>query len=103
MMNPKEFISKNKTRFLDELFELLKIQSVSADPKFRNEVKKAANYLVDQFNILGLDNVEKIETECHPIVYAEKIINPNYITILVYDCILYVLYSDNITFFFCGG
>ena len=84
MMNPKEFISKNKTRFLDELFELLKIQSVSADPKFRNEVKKAANYLVDQFNILGLDNVEKIETEGHPIVYAEKIINPNYITILVY-------------------
>jgi len=83
-MKPKEFIAENKKKFLNELFELLKIQSVSADTKFKNEVIKAADYLVVQFNNLGLDNVKKITTDGHPLVYAEKIINPDYTTILVY-------------------
>ena len=54
----KEYINDNKDRFLSELFELLKIESVSADSKFE-EVDKAANWLVDEFNKLELDNVEK--------------------------------------------
>ena len=68
----KEYINDNKDRFLSELFELLKIESVSADSKFKEEVDKAANWLVDEFNKLELDNVEKIQTKGHPIVFAEK-------------------------------
>ena len=59
----KDYINDNKERFLSELFELLKIQSVSADSKFKDEVDKAANWLVGEFNKLELDNVEKIQTK----------------------------------------
>ena len=80
----KEYINNNKERFLDELFELLKIESVSADSKFKDEVDKAANWLVEEFKKLKLDNVEKIKTKGHPIVFAEKILDKSYPTILVY-------------------
>ena len=80
----KDYINDNKERFLSELFELLKIQSVSADSKFKDEVDKAANWLVGEFNKLELDNVEKIQTKGHPIVFAEKILDETYPTILVY-------------------
>ena len=74
-MKTKQFIKDNKEKFLNELFELLKIQSVSVDPAYNKEVDKAADFLVKQFNLLKLDNVEKIKTEGHPIVYAEKILD----------------------------
>ena len=80
----KEYINNNKERFLDELFELLKIESVSADSKFKEEVDKAANWLVEEFKKLKLDNVEKIKTKGHPIVFAEKFLDKSYPTILVY-------------------
>ncbi len=83
-MKTKRFIKDNKERFLNELFELLKIQSVSADPAYNKEVDKAADFLVKQFNLLKLDNVEKIKTEGHPIVYAEKFLDKGFPTILVY-------------------
>ena len=80
----KEFIKSNSNRFLDELFELLRIESVSADSKFKEEVDKAANWLVQEFKKLKLDNVEKIKTKGHPIVFAEKFLDKSYPTILVY-------------------
>ena len=80
----KEYINNNKERFLDELFELLRIESVSADSKFKNEVNKAADWLVNSFKKISLDNVEKIKTKGHPIVYAEKILDDSFPTILVY-------------------
>ena len=80
----KEYINNNKERFLDELFELLRIESVSADSKFKNEVNKAADWLVSSFKKISLDNVEKINTKGHPIVYAEKILDDSFPTILVY-------------------
>ena len=83
-MQIKNYIDSNKDRFLDELYDLLRIESVSADPKFKDSVDRAADYLVDQFNKLNLDAVEKIKTAGHPIVYAEKIINKSFPTILVY-------------------
>ena len=83
-MQIKDYIDSNKERFLDELYDLLRIESVSADPKFKDSVDRAADYLVDQFNKLNLDAVEKIKTAGHPIVYAEKIIDKSFPTILVY-------------------
>ena len=61
-MQIKDYIDSNKDRFLDELYDLLRIESVSADPKFKDSVDRAADYLVDQFKKLNLDAVEKIKT-----------------------------------------
>ncbi|WMN07668.1 dipeptidase [Marivirga arenosa] len=79
-----KYLQQNKQRFLDELFELLRIPSVSADPKFKADVKKAAEFMKAKFEEAGAENVEVCETKGHPIVYADKIIDPNLPTVLVY-------------------
>ncbi|MFK8037750.1 MAG: dipeptidase [Crocinitomicaceae bacterium] len=84
MNNTLDYIKTNKDRFLEQLFELLKIPSVSADPAYANDVKKTAEFLSKEFSELGLDAVEVIQTKGHPIVYAEKIIDPLLPTVLVY-------------------
>jgi acetylornithine deacetylase/succinyl-diaminopimelate desuccinylase-like protein len=78
------FINQNKERFLNELFEFLRIPSVSADPKFKGDVAAAAEWIQAQLLAAGLDKAEICPTEGHPIVYAEKIINPALPTVLVY-------------------
>ena len=90
----KEYINDNKDRFLSELFELLKIDSVSADSKFKEEVDKAANWLVDEFNKLELDNVEKIQTKGHPIVFAEKIFSLDQICCHFSSTVLWLYLDD---------
>ena len=80
----QEYINKNKNRFLNELFELIKIPSVSADIKFKDDVLKAANFLENNLIKIGADNVQIFPTDGHPIVYAEKIIDPSLPTVLVY-------------------
>lgn len=80
----KEYISKNKDRFLTELFEWLRIPSISADSRHKGDVRKAAEFLKEKFAAAGVDKVELCETKGHPIVYAEKIMDPSLPTILVY-------------------
>ena len=80
----KDFIEANKEKYLNELFELLRIPSVSADSKFNADVRKAAEFLENKLKAAGADNVEICETAGHPIVYGEKIINPELPTVLVY-------------------
>lgn len=80
----KAYIANNKERFINELINWLKIPSVSADPAFKQEVINAAKYLEQEFINLGLDNVELCETAGNPIVYAEKLINSDWPTVLVY-------------------
>lgn len=80
----KEYIDKNKDRFLSELFDLLRIPSVSADSKHAGDVRKAAEYLLEKLKTAGVDKAELCETPGHPIVYGEKIINPSLPTVLVY-------------------
>ena len=65
----KEYIESNQQRFLDELFELLRIPSVSADSKHKSDVRKAAEYVVKKLKDAGADTVELCETKGHPIVY----------------------------------
>ena len=74
-MKSLEYIANNKQRFLDELFELLRIPSVSADSKFKDDVRKAAEFLKGKFEAAGVDSAEICETAGHPIVYAEKILS----------------------------
>ncbi len=79
-----EALSKNKDRYLEELLDLLKIPSVSADPKFNKEVIKTAAFLKKQLINAGLKNVSLYETKGFPVVYGELIMDENLPTVLVY-------------------
>ncbi len=78
------YLATHKDRFLDELLEFLRIPSVSADPAYGNDVKRAADWLAEKFRQAGVDSVEIVPTQGHPIVYAEKITGPDLPTVLVY-------------------
>jgi len=80
----QQYINENKNRFLNELFEFIKIPSVSADIKFKDDVLNAASFLENNLNKIGADNVQIFPTDGYPIVYAEKIIDHSMPTVLVY-------------------
>ena len=84
MKDWNDYLESNKDRFLNELLDLLKIPSVSADSKFSDDVFEAAEYLKNRLIEAGADNVEICPTAGYPIVYGEKIIDPNLPTVLVY-------------------
>ena len=84
MKDFKNYIQKNKNRFINELFELLRIPSVSAKSEHDQDIRSAAELIKKHFIKLSLDNCEICETDGHPIVYGEKIINKELPTILVY-------------------
>lgn len=83
-MSVKNYIDSNKERFLNELFDLLRIPSVSADPKFKDDVFAAAAFVKERLVDAGADKVEICQTAGYPIVYGEKIIDESLPTILVY-------------------
>lgn len=78
------YIDENKDRFLEELFGLLRIPSVSADTNFKLDVVKAAEYVAERLKDSGADYAEICETEGHPIVFGEKKVDPAKPTVLVY-------------------
>ncbi|WP_454800745.1 dipeptidase [Mucilaginibacter phyllosphaerae] len=80
----KQYIEENKQRLLDELFELLRFPSVSADPKYAPDVLNAAEYVAKRLTDAGADKVEVCQTAGYPIVYGEKIIDASLPTVLVY-------------------
>jgi len=84
MTNTQDYITSNKERFLNELLNLLRIPSVSADSNYNEEVVKCANTLAEDLKKIGLDNVEICQTKGHPIVYGEKILDDALPTVLVY-------------------
>lgn len=79
-----DYLTQNKQRFLDELVELLKIPSVSADSKYKGDVARCAEAVKESLLKAGCDKAEICPTEGHPIVYGEKIIDPAAPTVLVY-------------------
>jgi len=84
MQTIKNYVAQNKQRFLDELFELLRFPSVSADPAYKTDVLKTANFVAQKLTDAGADKVEVCPTAGYPIVYGEKIIDPVKPTVLVY-------------------
>ena len=84
MKEVQQYIKKNKKRFLDELIEVLKIPSISADSKYAKDVKKAAKFVADKLKEAGAQKVKLYETAGYPVVYGEKLIDKNLPTILVY-------------------
>jgi acetylornithine deacetylase/succinyl-diaminopimelate desuccinylase-like protein len=80
----KQYISENKDRFLEELFELIRIPSVSAREENKNDMLRAANFLKDSLLKAGADRAEVFPTAGHPVLFGEKIISSDLPTILVY-------------------
>lgn len=80
----KDYIDQNKQRFLDELMDVLRIPSVSANPDHKADMLKTAELIRNAFLQAGVDNAEVMSTAGHPVVYAEKFIDADYPTILVY-------------------
>jgi acetylornithine deacetylase/succinyl-diaminopimelate desuccinylase-like protein len=83
-MNVQEYIDAHKDEFLNELFDFLRIPSVSTDSSRKDQIEAAANFLVDQLESIKLDRVERFETPGHPIVYGEHCPYPERPTVLVY-------------------
>jgi acetylornithine deacetylase/succinyl-diaminopimelate desuccinylase-like protein len=83
-MNTTHYIQEQKETYLEQLFALLRIPSVSTDPAYKEDVRAAATFVADRLRDAGADDVRLIETGGHPIVYGEKMIDPNKPTILVY-------------------
>ncbi|MFT6111804.1 MAG: acetylornithine deacetylase/succinyl-diaminopimelate desuccinylase-like protein [Bacteroidia bacterium] len=83
-MTREEYIENHKDKFLDELFDLLRMPSISADSAFAGDVQKAAEYVAKRLQEAGADNVVLEKTAGNPIVYGEKMVDPSKPTILVY-------------------
>jgi acetylornithine deacetylase/succinyl-diaminopimelate desuccinylase-like protein len=77
------YIQANQKKFVNDLIELLKFPSISADSKYKNDVLKCAEYLKVRFESLGLKS-KVYPTPGHPIVYAEYLNPANKRTLLVY-------------------
>ena len=78
------YINNNKDRFINELLDMLRIPSVSADPMFKNDVLRTAEFVKERLEEAGADKVELCETAGYPIVYGEKMVDPSLPTVLVY-------------------
>jgi acetylornithine deacetylase/succinyl-diaminopimelate desuccinylase-like protein len=80
----QSYIDKNFDRFLDELFGLIRIPSVSSVPAHKDDMYRAAEYWKKTLLAAGADKAEVMETQGHPVVYAEKIVDKKLPTVLVY-------------------
>ena len=78
------YIAENKQRFINELIELLKIPSISADPSYKSAVLNCADLVAKSMRDAGADRIEICQTAGYPIIYGEKIIDSSLPTVLVY-------------------
>jgi acetylornithine deacetylase/succinyl-diaminopimelate desuccinylase-like protein len=83
-MEIQSYLDTHRERFLEELFDLLRIPSISADSRFAGDVRRAAEFVREKLIEAGCDTAQIEETSGHPIVYGEKIVDPNLPTVLVY-------------------
>lgn len=80
----KQYIQANKERFFDELFQLLSIPSISSSSEHKGDMQLCAEKLVELLLAAGSDKADVYPTTGHPVVFAEKIIDPSLKTVLVY-------------------
>ncbi|HMN31924.1 MAG TPA: dipeptidase [Chitinophagaceae bacterium] len=84
MDNCSKYQNEHQEKFLNELFELLRIPSISADSTYNDDTARCAEAVKESLLKAGCDHAEVCQTAGHPIVYAEKIIDPSLPTILTY-------------------
>lgn len=80
----KTYIEQNKERFLDELFALLRIPSISSLSEHKPDMQRAAEYWKKSLLDAGADKAEIYQTPGNPVVFGQKIVNPDWPTVLVY-------------------
>jgi acetylornithine deacetylase/succinyl-diaminopimelate desuccinylase-like protein len=80
----RSYFEKNKQRFLDELFDLIRIPSVSSDPEHRQDMIKTAELVKEHLLKAGVDRAEVYPTAGHPVVFGEKILDESLPTVMVY-------------------
>jgi len=78
------FARENHQRFLDELKDLLRIPSVSTLQEHKSDVQKAADFVAAELRRIGMENVEVIPTQGHPLIYADWLHAPGKPTALCY-------------------
>lgn len=78
------YVTQHSDRFLSELFELIRIPSISADSRYKEDMQRTAQWLQNQLDALDMDRSEIYPTAGHPVVYAEKMVSLEKPTILVY-------------------
>ena len=84
MKDLKTYIESNKDRFLEELFGLIRIPSISSQTEKKEDMKKAAEYWKQTLLKAGADRAEVMPTDGNPVVYGEKMVDKNAPTVLVY-------------------
>jgi acetylornithine deacetylase/succinyl-diaminopimelate desuccinylase-like protein len=84
MPTPEEFLDDTREQGVRELVEFLRIPSISSQPERAGDVRRAAGHLAEQYERIGLDNAEVIETAGHPVVYADWLKAPDKPTVLLY-------------------
>ena len=83
-MNVKEYIEKNRGRFQEELFSLIRIPSISSDPSHKKDMQECALRWKNLLLETGVDMAEVMPTSANPVVFASKVIDPSAPTVLVY-------------------
>ncbi|MCK5822149.1 MAG: dipeptidase [Bacteroidales bacterium] len=83
-MDINNYIEQNKDRFLEELFGLIRIPSISSLAKHKPDMLRAAEYWKKSMLEAGVDKAEVFQTDGNPVTYGEKIIDPALPTVLVY-------------------
>ncbi len=84
MKKAHDYIGVNKDRFIDELFELLRIPSISAQSEHKPDMQRCAEWLAAALVKAGADHAEVMPTDGNPVVFAEKMVDPAAKTVLVY-------------------
>lgn len=80
-----EFIHQNEKRFLDELFEFLRIPSISTLPQHKQDVIRAAQFVASSLKTAGMEHIEVIQTANHPLIYADWLHAPGKPTVICYS------------------
>lgn len=83
-METKEYIERHRDRFREELFSLIRIPSVSAHPARKTDMQRAAERWKELLLEAGADKAEVLPSAGNPIVYGEKLVSPDFPTVLVY-------------------
>ena len=84
MKEINKYVEENKQRFLDELFELIRIPSISSDDNHKQDMYTTAEKVKEALLAAGADSAEVVPTEGHPVVYAEKMIDAGLPTVMIY-------------------
>lgn len=84
MHDLKKFIDENQDRLLQELFELIRIPSISSKEANKDDMYEASAWIKTKLLEKGADKAEVLDTEGHPVIFGEKIIDPALPTVLVY-------------------